>query len=87
MSPTVLDDSLTFRMPDSSGILTFSFPLSTAASNLTKGNESAINSSLTVGTVYCSSETVSGSNPAIKAEVSRIMTLVFFGSVNSYPPR
>jgi hypothetical protein len=37
--------------------------------------------------VYCSSETVSGLNPAIKAEVSNTITLVFFGSVNSYPPR
>jgi hypothetical protein len=53
------------------GVLSSSFPLSIAVLNLVKIMEFEASSCLTRGTVYTGLVTANGSNPAMKADVSR----------------
>jgi hypothetical protein len=72
-SPTAEAKVLTFFVKVASGVLTFTFPFSMAVLNLSPDMEFSDISSLTIGTVYCSSLIEKGSRPAMMADVSRTM--------------
>lgn len=74
-SPTLLAWALTLFEYSSEGILILILPLSTAVLKRTHAMELACISSLTLGTVTCSSPSENGSNPAKNAEVSK--TIIF----------
>ena len=74
VSPTVIADVSTWFRHSSEGVLTISFPLSTAVLNRTHVMEFVRISSSTLGAVICSSFMEKGLNPAKKADVSRTIT-------------
>jgi hypothetical protein len=63
------------------GFWIFILPFSWAVSNLKTEMDLFWISSLTAGTVYCSSHMENGSNPATRAEVSRTMAFFVVGWV------
>src|SRR4030067_3872482 len=75
-SPTVFADAFTLFQHSSEGSFTFSFPFSTAVLNRTHVIVLVLISSSTLCTVAWSSFREKGSNPAKKAGVSSIKTVL-----------
>ena len=76
---------LAFFRNAASAVITFTFPFSMAVLNLTPNMEFSAISSLTMGTVYCSSPIENGSKPATRADVSKTMALLLVLSVEASP--